>query len=191
GSRGVAAAGRARLSLPRRRRAHPRGRPALERRVPRRGSRARRSHRPRPLARVPGGSRGALRLPRRERAAPGAAPGPLGRDRPSPAVQADRARRPRAPARGRRARHLQGHGGVPGAPAPGAGARAGRERLMRPGRIVAWALYDFANSSFAAVIFATIYATYYAMAVVGNQSGAGDLWWGRVISVSMAAVAVT
>ena len=62
---------------------------------------------------------------------------------------------------------------------------------MRPGRIVAWALYDFANSSFAAVIFATIYATYYAMAVVGNQSGAGDLWWGRVISVSMGAVAVT
>jgi UMF1 family MFS transporter len=62
---------------------------------------------------------------------------------------------------------------------------------VRPGRIVAWALYDFANSSFAAVIFATIYATYYAMAVVGNQSGAGDLWWGRVIAVSMGAVAVT
>jgi len=62
---------------------------------------------------------------------------------------------------------------------------------VKPWRIVAWTLYDFANSSFAAVIFATIYATYYAMAVVGNQSGAGDLWWGRVISVSMGAVAVT
>jgi UMF1 family MFS transporter len=57
--------------------------------------------------------------------------------------------------------------------------------------IVAWTLYDFANSSFAAVIFATIYAAYYAIGVVGNDAGAGDLWWGRVISVSMAMVAVT
>jgi len=57
--------------------------------------------------------------------------------------------------------------------------------------IVAWTLYDFANSSFAAVIFATIYAAYYAIGVVGNDTGAGDLWWGRVISVSMAMVALT
>ncbi len=57
--------------------------------------------------------------------------------------------------------------------------------------IVAWALYDFANSAFAAVIFATIYAAYYALAVVGNDDGAGDLWWGRVVSVSMGLVAVT
>jgi UMF1 family MFS transporter len=57
--------------------------------------------------------------------------------------------------------------------------------------VVAWALYDFANSAFAAVIFATIYATYYAMAVVGNADGAGDLWWGRVISLSMGLVAVS
>jgi len=57
--------------------------------------------------------------------------------------------------------------------------------------IAAWTLYDFANSSFAAVVFATIYAAYYAMSVVGNATGAGDLWWGRVISVSMAVVAVS
>ncbi|HEV8532827.1 MAG TPA: MFS transporter [Methylomirabilota bacterium] len=62
---------------------------------------------------------------------------------------------------------------------------------MKPWRIVAWTLYDFANSSFAAVIFATIYAAYYALGVVGNEAGAGDLWWGRVVSVSMAVVAVT
>ncbi len=62
---------------------------------------------------------------------------------------------------------------------------------MKPWRIVAWTLYDFANSSFAAVIFATIYAAYYALSVVGNEAGAGDLWWGRVVSVSMAMVAVT
>ncbi len=57
--------------------------------------------------------------------------------------------------------------------------------------IVAWTLYDFANSSFAAVIFATIYATYYALAVVGNADGSGDLWWGRVVSLSMGLVAIT
>ena len=62
---------------------------------------------------------------------------------------------------------------------------------MNARAIVAWALYDFANSAFAAVIFATIYGAYYAMGVVGNEAGAGDLWWGRVISVSMAIVAVT
>jgi UMF1 family MFS transporter len=57
--------------------------------------------------------------------------------------------------------------------------------------IVAWTLYDFANSAFAAVIFATIYAAYYALAVVGNDDGAGDLWWGRVVSLSMGMVAVS
>jgi MFS transporter, UMF1 family len=57
--------------------------------------------------------------------------------------------------------------------------------------VAAWALYDFANSSFAAVIAATIYAAYYAIGVVGNRDGAGDLWWGRVVSLSMAMVAVS
>ena len=57
--------------------------------------------------------------------------------------------------------------------------------------IVAWTLYDFANSAFAAVILGTIYAAYYAIGVVGNAAGEGDLWWGRVISVSMALVAVS
>ena len=57
--------------------------------------------------------------------------------------------------------------------------------------IVAWTLYDFANSSYAAVITATIYAAYYALGVVGNARGEGDLWWGRVVSVSMGIVAVT
>lgn len=58
-------------------------------------------------------------------------------------------------------------------------------------RVVAWVLYDFANSSFAAVIVATIYAAYYAGWVVGNDRGEGDLWWGRVISLSMAIVALS
>lgn len=57
--------------------------------------------------------------------------------------------------------------------------------------VVAWTLYDFANSAFAAVIAATVYATYYAQVVVGNDHGEGDLWWGRLIAVSMAIVALT
>ncbi|MDE2180072.1 MAG: MFS transporter [candidate division NC10 bacterium] len=63
--------------------------------------------------------------------------------------------------------------------------------VMNRRQVVAWTLYDFANSSFAAVIAATIYATYYAQVVVGNVHGEGDLWWGRLISTSMAIVALT
>ena len=62
---------------------------------------------------------------------------------------------------------------------------------MRLRQVIAWVLYDFANSSFAAVIMGTIYAAYYAIGVVGNQRGDGDLWWGRVVSASMAVVALT
>ena len=62
---------------------------------------------------------------------------------------------------------------------------------MKLRQVIAWVLYDFANSSFAAVIMGTIYAAYYAIGVVGNERGAGDLWWGRVVSTSMAIVAFT
>ena len=41
-------------------------------------------------------------------------------------------------------------------------------------RIAAWCLYDFANSSYSAVIAATVFAKYYAQAIVGNQAGLGD-----------------
>lgn len=61
--------------------------------------------------------------------------------------------------------------------------------MTRP--IIAWVLYDFANSTFAAVVMATVYAAHYTQDVVGNAEGAGDLWWGRVVSVSMALVAIT
>jgi UMF1 family MFS transporter len=57
--------------------------------------------------------------------------------------------------------------------------------------VVAWSLYDFANSAFAAVILGTIYSAYYTLAVVGNAHGAGDLWWGRALSASMAIVALS
>ena len=57
--------------------------------------------------------------------------------------------------------------------------------------IVAWTLYDFANSAVAAIIVATIFPRYYAELVVGNATGRGDWWWGLVSSVTMVIVAVT
>lgn len=52
-------------------------------------------------------------------------------------------------------------------------------------RISAWCLYDFANSSYSAVIASAIFPVYFANYIVGNEKGLGDLWWGRAISLSM------
>ncbi len=57
--------------------------------------------------------------------------------------------------------------------------------------IISWCLYDFANSSYSAVIAAVIFPVYYTKVIVGNETGAGDLWWGRAIAISMAFVAVS
>jgi UMF1 family MFS transporter len=57
--------------------------------------------------------------------------------------------------------------------------------------IVAWALYDFANSAFSAIIQATVFPVYYAEAIVGNTEGRGDFWWGLIGSVAMVIVALT
>jgi len=56
---------------------------------------------------------------------------------------------------------------------------------------VAWTLYDFANSAFVAVIPATVYSQYYALAVVGNEHGEGDFWWGLAVTTSMIVVALS
>lgn len=57
--------------------------------------------------------------------------------------------------------------------------------------VAAWCLYDFANSSYSAVISAVIFPVYYTSYIVGNGAGLGDLWWGRAISLSMLAVALS
>ncbi|MBI2218751.1 MAG: MFS transporter [Candidatus Rokubacteria bacterium] len=56
--------------------------------------------------------------------------------------------------------------------------------------VVAWTLYDFANSAFAAIIVTAIFPPYYTDLVVGNAEGLGDRWWGRLVSTSMVLVAV-
>jgi len=57
--------------------------------------------------------------------------------------------------------------------------------------IMSWTLFDFANSSYSAVIAAVVFPVYYATSIVGNETGLGDLWWGRAVSVSMAIVALS
>jgi UMF1 family MFS transporter len=57
--------------------------------------------------------------------------------------------------------------------------------------IVAWALYDFANSAFAAIVLSTIFPAYYANLVVGNADGRGDFLWGAAVSTAMVLVAIT
>ena len=58
-------------------------------------------------------------------------------------------------------------------------------------RILAWCLFDFANSAYSAVIVATVFSIYYVSHIVGNDRGLGDLWWGRAISLSLLGVVLT
>ncbi|MEX2146507.1 MAG: MFS transporter [Candidatus Rokuibacteriota bacterium] len=57
--------------------------------------------------------------------------------------------------------------------------------------VVAWTLYDFGNSAFAAIIQATVFPVFFASAVVGNAEGRGDFWWGLMGSTAMGLVAVS
>jgi len=57
--------------------------------------------------------------------------------------------------------------------------------------VVAWCLYDFANSSVSAIVVATIFPVWYAQAIVGNAEGRGDFWWGLASSTTMIIVAIT
>ena len=61
--------------------------------------------------------------------------------------------------------------------------------ILRVGRgCPAWASYD-ANSAFSAIVQVTVFPAYYAGIVVGNDAGRGDLLWGLVVSVAIAALA--
>jgi len=63
--------------------------------------------------------------------------------------------------------------------------------ILNKKHITSWVLFDFANSSYSAVIASVIFPVYYVNTIVGNEVGLGDLWWGRAISVSMAIVALS
>jgi UMF1 family MFS transporter len=58
-------------------------------------------------------------------------------------------------------------------------------------RILAWCLFDFANSAYSAVIVVSVFSVYYVTHIVGNEHGLGDLWWGRAISASLLLVVLS
>lgn len=62
---------------------------------------------------------------------------------------------------------------------------------MNKRHILSWCLFDFANSSYSAVIAAVVFPVYFSHVIVGNGGGQGDLWWGRAISLSMVIIAIT
>ena len=55
--------------------------------------------------------------------------------------------------------------------------------------LVAWTLYDFANSSFTTLIVTFVYATYFTSGIVGDQT-LGTALWSRGVIVTAAAVAL-
>jgi UMF1 family MFS transporter len=67
---------------------------------------------------------------------------------------------------------------------PPAGARHGRNADRAPGRaLAAWALYDWANSGFAALVQTFVFAAYFARAVAENET-LGTAWWGNMMGVA-------
>jgi len=62
---------------------------------------------------------------------------------------------------------------------------------MNRKQILSWCLFDFANSSYSAVIAAVVFQVYYINRIVGNERGTGDLWWGAAISASMLFVSLS
>lgn len=62
--------------------------------------------------------------------------------------------------------------------------------MNKKGQIFSWCLYDFANSSYSAVVAAVIFPVYFSKEIAHTQPQA-DLWWGWAISLSMALVAVS
>ncbi|MGI9629116.1 MAG: MFS transporter, partial [Longimicrobiales bacterium] len=62
---------------------------------------------------------------------------------------------------------------------------------MNRRHVGAWALYDFANSVYPAVIQTAVFSVYYAQGIVGNEEGLGDAWWTRAVSLSALIVAMS
>src|SRR5262245_18466041 len=61
---------------------------------------------------------------------------------------------------------------------------------VRPGEVLAWALYDFANSGYTTVVIAAVYNAYFVGVVAGKAPGA-TFAWTMALAVSYALVLVT
>lgn len=62
---------------------------------------------------------------------------------------------------------------------------------MNRKQIGAWAMFDFANSVYPAVITSVVFQFFFIQVVVGNEAGEGDWWWGRAVSLSALIVALS
>ncbi|HZE88646.1 MAG TPA: MFS transporter, partial [Verrucomicrobiae bacterium] len=54
--------------------------------------------------------------------------------------------------------------------------------------ILAWCLYDFANSSFSVIVTTVVFSRYFQQFVVVGDAKFGSLLWGIAISLSMLVV---
>ena len=61
--------------------------------------------------------------------------------------------------------------------------------MKNKSRVFAWSLFDFANSSYAVIIVAFVFAVYFTTVIAGNES-IGDFYWGIGINISMIITAV-
>jgi MFS transporter, UMF1 family len=62
---------------------------------------------------------------------------------------------------------------------------------MNRKQVGAWAMFDFANSVYPAVITTAVFSQYYAGTIVGGEGGRGTQLWGWAISASALIVALT
>lgn len=58
-------------------------------------------------------------------------------------------------------------------------------------QVGAWALFDFANSVYPAVMTTAVFPVFYVGYVVGDQAGRGEFLWGLAVSTSALIVALT
>jgi len=56
-------------------------------------------------------------------------------------------------------------------------------------RIVAWTLYDWANSAFTTIVVTFVYSTYFTQAMAPDEV-TGTTWWSRAVSLSAVIVAL-
>ena len=64
-------------------------------------------------------------------------------------------------------------------------------RVMDRKQVGGWALFDFANSVYPAVIQTAVFSIFYTSAIVGNEDGRGTGWWGAAGSISVFLVAIS
>ncbi len=62
---------------------------------------------------------------------------------------------------------------------------------MNKKQVGAWALFDFANSVYPAVMTTAVFPVFFILTVVGSEGGNGELWWGRAVSISALIVAIS